>query len=155
VDNSGNVWVADADNSRVLEFRPPFATGMAASVALGQPDFASNSVNQGLGAPTAATLSKPAGLQVTDANALLVGDTGNNRTLVFSSTVATGMNATTVLGQTDFISNAANQGGTAAAGTQSAPWGAGPSLIALLVLGALVLGWFFYQRRRHGRVSAA
>jgi len=154
VDNSGNVWVADTGNNRVLEFRAPLATGMAASVALGQPDFVSNGTNQGLGAPTSATLSAPAGLQVTDANALLVGDTGNNRSVVFTS-FATGVNATTVLGQTNFTSNAANQGGAASAATQSEPWGAGPSLIALLVLGALVLGWFVYQRRRQGRISAA
>ena len=34
---SGDLWVADRANNRVLEYVPPFTTGMAATVALGQP----------------------------------------------------------------------------------------------------------------------
>ena len=94
VDNLGNVWVADAGNNRVLGFQPPITTAMAATVVLGQPDFVSNT-----GSATAATLSSPSGLQVTDVNHLLVGDTGNNRSLVFAGPFANGMSATTVLGK--------------------------------------------------------
>ena len=36
-DGSGNLWVADAFNQRVLEYTPPFSNGMAASLELGQP----------------------------------------------------------------------------------------------------------------------
>jgi sugar lactone lactonase YvrE len=38
-DKNGNLWVADSYNARVLEFSPPFTSGMAASLALGQPPF--------------------------------------------------------------------------------------------------------------------
>jgi hypothetical protein len=93
-------------------------------------------------------------LQITDVNHLLVGDPGNNRSVVFARTFATGMNAETVLGQANFTSSAANQGGAAGATTQSEPWGAGPSLIALLVLGTLMLAWFVWQRKRRGTSAA-
>jgi hypothetical protein len=48
LDKSGNLWVSDASNNRVLEFQPPFTTGMNASLVIGQPDF--NSVEEGQGA---------------------------------------------------------------------------------------------------------
>ncbi len=35
-DSSGNLWVADSHNSRILEFESPFTNGEAASVVLGQ-----------------------------------------------------------------------------------------------------------------------
>ena len=35
-DKSGNLWIADSCNNRVLEFVPPFSTGMSASLTLGQ-----------------------------------------------------------------------------------------------------------------------
>ena len=154
VDNSGNVWVADSGNNRVLEYLAPITSGMAASVVLGQPDFTSNSINQG-GTAGATTLSSPAGLQLTEANHLLVGDRGNSRSLIYASPYSTNMAATTVLGQADFTGSSANRGGAAAANTQNIPWGAGPSLIALLTLALLIAGWFFYQRRRGVREGSA
>jgi sugar lactone lactonase YvrE len=42
-DGHGNLWVSDSGNVRVLEFVPPFSTGMNASVVIGQADFTSNS----------------------------------------------------------------------------------------------------------------
>ncbi len=57
-DKSGNLWVADSYNARVLEFSPPFTSGMAASLALGQPPFST-----GVCLPTSAsTLCFPTGL---------------------------------------------------------------------------------------------
>ncbi len=38
-DSTGNLWVADGGNGRVLEFQPPFSTGMNASLVIGEPDF--------------------------------------------------------------------------------------------------------------------
>ena len=38
-DSVGNLWVADSCNARILEFQPPFNTGMNASLAIGEPDF--------------------------------------------------------------------------------------------------------------------
>jgi sugar lactone lactonase YvrE len=58
-DSEGNLFVADADNNRVLEYRPPFSTGMAASVAIGQPSLTSSSA-----ATTATGLSNPLGVTI-------------------------------------------------------------------------------------------
>lgn len=143
VDNDGNVWVADAANNRVLQFRPPLSNGMAASVALGQPDLTSNANNQG-GSAGAGTFSFPSGLQVIDTNNILVGDEANNRSLIFTRPYTTGMNASVVLGEPDFTTTS---GGTSAT-LQNEPWGAGPSLIALLTLALLAGGRFLYRRRR-------
>jgi len=38
-DKLGDLWVADEGNSRIVEFKPPFSTGMNASLLLGEPDF--------------------------------------------------------------------------------------------------------------------
>lgn len=58
-DSDGNLFVADADNNRVLEYQPPFTTGMAASVAIGQPTLTSSSA-----ATTATGLSNPLGVTI-------------------------------------------------------------------------------------------
>lgn len=58
-DSDGNLFVVDADNNRVLEYRPPFTTGMAASVAIGQPDLTSSAA-----ATTATGLSNPLGVTI-------------------------------------------------------------------------------------------
>ena len=58
-DSDGNLFVADADNNRVLEYQPPFSTGMAASVAIGQPSLTSNSA-----ATTETGLSNPLGVTI-------------------------------------------------------------------------------------------
>ena len=56
-DASGNLWVADRYYCRVLMFKPPFATGMAASMVIGQTNFASS------GCGTSSTrLNSPYGL---------------------------------------------------------------------------------------------
>src|SRR3954469_10265336 len=39
VDASRNLYVADKANCRVTQFRPPFTTGMAASLAIGRADL--------------------------------------------------------------------------------------------------------------------
>ena len=41
-DSAGNIYVSDSFNCRVLQFKPPFTTGMAATLALGQPGGATN-----------------------------------------------------------------------------------------------------------------
>src|SRR5882757_317283 len=46
-DAAGNLYVADSGNSRVLIFRPPFGTGMNASVVIGQNGFTSQDVGSG------------------------------------------------------------------------------------------------------------
>ncbi len=53
-DASGDLWVADTTNNRVLEYLPPFATGMSATIALGQTSLSgtqSNVTQNGLWEP--------------------------------------------------------------------------------------------------------
>lgn len=98
-DAAGNLWVSDSGNDRVLEYRSPFATGMAASLVLGEPTFGEPPAGI-----SAASLSAPTGLAFNGSGALFVGDTGNNRVLAFNAPFSTGENASLVLGQPDFTS---------------------------------------------------
>jgi sugar lactone lactonase YvrE len=146
-DPSGNLWVADSNNHRVLKFSPPFSNGMPANVVLGQTAFTSNSANQG-GSAGSGTMNAPQGVLFDSTGRLFVGDTGNNRTLVFDGPFSNGMNATAALGQPDLASGSANQGGSPSAATQNAPLGAGPSWIALLTLAVLIAIWAMWRRKR-------
>jgi len=96
-DASGNLWVADHNNNRTLMFKPPFATGMAASLVIGQPDFISGS-----GHTTQAGLNGTAALGFDALGDLWVADNGNNRVVMFKPPFATGMAASLVVGQVDF-----------------------------------------------------
>jgi DNA-binding beta-propeller fold protein YncE len=41
-DPSGNLWVLDGGNNRIVEYKPPFTTGQSASMVLGQPNLVSS-----------------------------------------------------------------------------------------------------------------
>ena len=99
-DSSGDMWLSDQQNNRVLEFKPPFATGMEPALVLGQPNFATY-----FSSVTRSGLSLPAGLRFDSSGNLWVVDTYSNRILEFRSPFATGMNASLVIGQSDFTSN--------------------------------------------------
>lgn len=112
LDQAGNLYVADTENSRVLIYRAPLTSGMAASVVIGQPDFTS-------GAPaleaSATSLHYPFDLALDQAGNLYVADTYDNRVLFYPAPLTTGMAATRVFGQPDLTSNAPNNGGVSAA----------------------------------------
>jgi len=157
LDSKDHMWVADTGNNRVLEFKPDFDTGNAATLVLGQPDFVSAYPNQNFGGPppTAATLYYPQGIFTQKGVDVWVGDTTNNRTLQFVSPYTSGMSATLVLGQPDFTSNLANQDSpTPSDQSQNAPFNtvaslyAGPSWLALAVLMSLIGGWLLIMRLR-------
>lgn len=150
VDSSNRVWVADSQNDRVLIFKRAInQNGSPASVVLGQANFTTAGPNQNSSTVSAAGMSVPQGIVILGANGW-VGDTNNNRTLQFTSPITNGMDATVVLGQPDFVSSAANQGNSGpSAPTQSSPFDAGPSLIALGVLGSLAAGRQWIHRLRH------
>ena len=98
------LFVADRFNSRVLIFDLSRAVnnGMAANFVLGQAGFTS-----GTAAVTQAGMSSPSGVAFDPSSSrLFVSDQNSNRVLIFdlSSGITNGMNATIVLGQTDFIS---------------------------------------------------
>ena len=102
-DGSGNLWVADTFNDRVLKFAPPFADGMAASLVIGQTDFVSSG-----SATTASGLDFPVGIAFDRAGNLWIGDAHNNRVLEYVPAFANGMNASLVLGQPDLVTAAVN-----------------------------------------------
>jgi NHL repeat len=52
-------WVGDSANHRTLQFTPPISNDMSASLVLGQPDFVSNSSNQGSSSPSSQTQDSP------------------------------------------------------------------------------------------------
>lgn len=109
-DSHGNLWVSDPGNNRVLEFAPPFSTGMTASLELGYP------AAEGMNAPTpqrvcsinsgpvvsASSFCGPAGLAFDAKGDLWVVDNGNNRIMEFSPPFSNGMAAILVLGQPNF-----------------------------------------------------
>jgi hypothetical protein len=77
-DSEGNLWTSS--NNRVLEFRPPFSTGMQPSLEIGQPDFTSTAWVGGLGG-----LNAPGHPAFDSAGNLWIPDSGNNRVLEFAS----------------------------------------------------------------------
>ena len=99
-DGSGNLWVADFGNSRILQYKPPFAASMNASLVLGQADFTS-----GAGATTNSGLRGPESIAFDASGNLWVSDTYNNRVLEFDPPFANGMTASVVIGQADFVSS--------------------------------------------------
>jgi sugar lactone lactonase YvrE len=107
-DSKGNLFVGDYSNCRIVEYQPPFTTGMAAAIAIGQSDLTSSNCGT-----TASALNSPLGLAF-DANGnLWTGDYTNNRVLEFQAPFTTGMSATVVIGQANFTSST---GSTTASG---------------------------------------
>src|SRR5258708_429927 len=114
VDAHGNLFVADTLNNRVLEYDAPL-TNTTADRVFGQPNFITNTVNNGgLGA---ASLSGPIAVALDGAGNLYVVDTGNNRVLEYDLPL-TNTTADRVYGQPGFVTSA---GGSGASGL-SAPY---------------------------------
>ncbi len=106
-DASGNLWVSDDGNNRVLRYAPPFSNGMAASLVVGQADFTHNLValNQfGFEGPIGVAFDALGNLWVADSS-LNLGN--HNRVLMFSLPFANGMAASLVIGQVDFTHGSA------------------------------------------------
>jgi sugar lactone lactonase YvrE len=108
-DASGNLWVADYWNNRVLKFVPPFSTGMGANAVLGQPDFTTSAAGA-----TRSGLNGPIDVAFARDGSLLVTDLFNNRTLLFAPPFTSGMNANLVFGQPDFSTTSTSSTPTAA-----------------------------------------
>ncbi len=108
--NNHRLYVADGSNHRVLIFNLDINNELIdydADYVLGQPDFASHSVNQGVGV-SAVTLFRPTGLAL-GKDILYVSDSYNNRVLVYNVAIITnGEPAVAVLGQPDFASSLGN-----------------------------------------------
>jgi len=106
VSSSGTLFVADANNNRVLRFAnaSSLGNGAGASAVLGQVNFTTNT--SGL---TATTMGATTGVLITSSDTLWVTDRGNKRLLRFdgASTKATGSAANGVVGQPNFTTNTA------------------------------------------------
>ncbi|MGB8215320.1 MAG: hypothetical protein WCE68_17360 [Anaerolineales bacterium] len=111
-DSAGRLWVTDLNNNRTLRFDNAAAKtyGAAANGVLGQADLYSNSFPTCTSVtpptPTQSSMCQPTGITVDNASGrLFVADSYNSRILVFDSAagLANGGNATSVLGQPDFV----------------------------------------------------
>lgn len=107
-DAQGNLWVTDSNNNRVLEFVPPFSTGMAASLQLGNDAAATFGGNcYDWGGPqsayiTASTFCSPSALAFDGSGDLWVADYGYNRVLEFVPPLSNGLAASLVIGASSF-----------------------------------------------------
>src|SRR5207302_9544128 len=93
-DPSGDLWVPTGN--RILEFTPPFSSGMPASLVIGQKNFTTNfpaRSKDGLLAPSAVAFDQSGNMWVLDVS---------NRVLEFIPPFNNGMNASLVIGQTSF-----------------------------------------------------
>jgi uncharacterized protein (TIGR03437 family) len=101
VDANGNLWVADQGNGRVLRYPDPFSQSdqIRPDLVLGQFSFTSRNTDA-----TSRTMAQPAGLAFTVEGWLLVSDVLHNRVLLFQPPFQSGMAATKVFGQPDFLS---------------------------------------------------
>jgi sugar lactone lactonase YvrE len=101
VDPSGNLFVADGSNHRVLRFNNAStkANGANADGVLGQVDFTSNAKGT-----SADKISNPISLAVDKNGNLYVGERGNCRVTIFlnAASKANGASADIVLGKGDF-----------------------------------------------------
>ena len=101
-DSSGNLWVSDPANNRVLRF-PAAALGngaanqASADLVLGQPDFLSNSAPQTIDRTKKNFLLAPSGLAFDPKGRLFVAD-GASRVLVYAPPFATAQVAARVMG---------------------------------------------------------
>jgi sugar lactone lactonase YvrE len=115
VDSSGNLYVADGNNSRVLFYLSGSTTATGVYGQLGS--FTTGTAN--LGGVSATSLENPAGLALDSSGNLYVADAYNNRVLFYLSGSTT---ATRVYGQGgSFNSSTGNNGGISATSLNQ-PW---------------------------------
>lgn len=116
VDSSGNLYVADTGNNRILRFPQPFSSANAnqlPNLVIGQKTLATSTANlNGIGASTLSTSGQSrTGIAFDPSGNLWVSDSANNRVLRFpASVLAAGTPfpaADTVLGQANFTTSTA------------------------------------------------
>ncbi len=114
VSSDGKLLLSDTINCRILVWNTiPTASNTAADLAIGQPDLATNTCPPA--APNQGNISVPGGIDIDSQGRLFVTDFFQNRILIWNSVpTASGTNADTVVGQTDFVTSTANVGGIGA-----------------------------------------
>ena len=110
---TGDVYVADTGNHRVLRYPDPFKdpARVAPDAVYGQPDMTGTAAN-GSGNP-ASSLRNPTGVAIDAAGNLWIADTGNNRVLRYPAATlgSSSPQADIVLGQRDFLQSGRNRSG--------------------------------------------
>lgn len=124
-DGSGDLWIADFGNNRVLEYSPPFSNGSLPSLVVGQANLTSTfhptspdcygksctspyePYNQTTSDPatTRGGMIGPEGVTFDTAGDLWVADSGNSRVLEFTPPFSDGMEASHVVGEPTFTAN--------------------------------------------------
>jgi len=98
--SQGTLYVADSGNHRVLVFPDSVTQNATATLALGQPNLTTGSVNTG--GQSASTLATPFSVKL-DSGRVFVADNGNHRVLIWNSIpTQSGDSADVVVGQLDF-----------------------------------------------------
>lgn len=95
IDDTGDMWVADSGNNRVLRFPVDHSSGdidIDADLVIGQVDLQRAHTGDGLG-----ELHAPSAVALDADGRLYVADTGNNRLLVFEPPFNSGMLASQVI----------------------------------------------------------
>ena len=137
VDSHGNLWVADTQNARVLEYFNPFAPGggspgtpgkagdTTADMVLGQAALSGTGGQCPANAVTRNNLCGPHSVAVDSRGDVFVGDTGDGRVVEYGAPITNGMNARLVFGQNgNFTTNFCNgSSGNISADTLSNPNG--------------------------------
>ncbi len=115
VDRSGNLYVVDQGNNRVLEYNTPFTSDTVPDLVFGQDgSFTSSDCNKG-GIITALTLCNPNDVAVDGKGNVYIADTGNSRILEYDSPLTTDRRADRVFGQAGrFTVGICNLGGVSA-----------------------------------------
>ena len=113
-DSVSNLWVADSNNNRVLEYNTPL-TNATANKVVGQAAFNANAAAT---PPTQTSLNHPVSVDLDSGNDLYVADQNNYRVLEYNNAVAaTGALASRVFGQGGlFTTKTPNFGGLGANG---------------------------------------
>jgi Ca2+-binding RTX toxin-like protein len=98
VDGTGNLYVAEERNNRVLEYDSPLTTDTVADLVFGQGgSFTTDACN--LGGRSASSLCNPTGVAVDGAGNLYVADQLNHRVLEYDGPLTTDTAADLVFGQ--------------------------------------------------------
>ena len=113
IDASDNVWAADVNYGRVIEFPPPTSNGENAIRVLGEPNFTTYdaqcpSSSPPNNQPTDSLICEAFDVKVDSAGNVYAADNDNNRMLVWDAPItANGQAANFVVGQTSFTSTTA------------------------------------------------
>ncbi len=90
VDSAGNLYVADADDNRVLEFAQPFSSGMTAGQSAQKVFGQGGSFTTVVSGGGVDGLNRPSGVAVDPEGDVFVADTDNSRVLEYDDPLAAG-----------------------------------------------------------------